>query len=128
VVGLLDSLRGLLGGKGGSSQIMSVLGDLVESAGGVQGIMNKLEAAGLGDKLQSWIGTGENQPISGAEIERALGADEVRKAADKAGMTETEAADGVANALPGLIDKISPDGKLPDVGQLDDALSGLLKK
>jgi uncharacterized protein YidB (DUF937 family) len=127
-MGLLDSLMGLFGGKGGSSQVMSVLGDLVESAGGPQGIMDKLEAAGLGDKLQSWIGTGENKPISGAEIEQALGADEVRKAAAKEGISETEAADGIAAALPGLVDKISPDGKLPDVGQLDEALSGLMKK
>ncbi len=127
-MGLLDSLMGLLGGKGGSSQVMSVLGDLAESAGGPQGIMDKLEAAGLGDKLQSWIGTGENKAISGAEIEQALGADEVRKAAEKAGMSEAEAADGIAAALPGLVDKISPDGKLPDVGQLDEALAGVMKK
>jgi uncharacterized protein YidB (DUF937 family) len=127
-MGLLDSLMGLFGGKGGSSQVMSVLGDLVESAGGPQGIMDKLEAAGLGDKLQSWIGTGENKPISGAEIEQALGKDEVRRAAEKAGVSEAEAADGVAGALPGLVDKISPDGKLPDVGQLDEVLSGLMKK
>ena len=127
-MGLLDSVMGLFGGKGGSSQVMGVLGDLVESAGGSQGIMNKLEAAGLGDKLHSWIGTGENKPISGAEIEQALGADEVRKAAAKAGMSEEEAADGIAAALPDLVDKISPDGKLPDVGQLDEALSGLVKK
>ena len=73
VMGLLDSLMGLFGGKGGSSQIMSVLGDLVESAGGPQGIMNKLEAAGLGDKLQSWIGTGENKPISGPRSSRPSG-------------------------------------------------------
>ncbi len=127
-MGLLDSLMGLLGGKGGSSQVMGVLGDLVESAGGPQGIMDKLEAAGLGDKLQSWIGTGENKPISGAEIEQALGADEVRKAAEKAGMSEAEAADGIAAALPDLVDKISPDGKLPDASQLNEVLSGLMKK
>ena len=127
-MGLLDSLMGLLGGKGGSSQVMSVLGDLVEGAGGPQGIMNKLEAAGLGDKLQSWIGTGENKSISGAEIEQALGADEVRKAAEKSGMSEAEAADGIAATLPGLVDKISPDGKLPDASQLDEVLSGLMKK
>lgn len=129
-MGLLDDAMGMLGGGkgGGSSQVMGALGGLVESAGGMEGIMSKLEASGMGDKLQSWVGTGENQKMSAAEVEQVLGKDEITKAAAKAGVSEQEAADGLAGLLPQMIDKVSPDGTLPDMGQLDEAISGLLKK
>jgi uncharacterized protein YidB (DUF937 family) len=128
-MGLLDDAVGALGGKGGSgSAIVGALGGLVESAGGVQGIMSKLQASGLGDKAQSWVGTGDNEAISPDEVKRALGPDEVRNAAQRAGVSEDEAATGIAGMLPQLIDKVSPDGKLPDLGPLDDALAGFLKR
>jgi uncharacterized protein YidB (DUF937 family) len=128
-MGLLDDAVGALGGKGGSGNaIVGALGGLVESAGGMQGIMSKLEASGLGDKAQSWIGTGENKAISPDEVKRALGPDEVRAAAQRAGVSEDEAAAGIAGVLPQLIDQVSPDGKLPDLGRLDDMLSGFLKR
>jgi uncharacterized protein YidB (DUF937 family) len=128
-VGLLDDAVGALGGKGGSgNQMMGALGGLVEQAGGVQGILSKLEASGLGDKVDSWIGTGANKSISADEVKQALGEDQVKQAAAKAGVSEDQAAGGIAEALPELINRVSPDGKLPDIGPLDDMLSGLLKK
>ncbi len=128
-MGLLDDAMGALGGKGGSgNQAMGAVAGLVEQAGGVQGILSKLQASGLGDKVDSWIGTGANKSISADEVKQALGPDEVKQAAAKAGVSEDQAAGGIAEALPGLIDKISPDGKLPDIGPLDDMLSGFLKK
>jgi uncharacterized protein YidB (DUF937 family) len=129
-MGLLDDAMGMLGGGkgGGSSQIMGALGGLVASAGGMEGIMSKLEASGMGDKLQSWIGTGQNQEMSAAEVEQALGKEEIQKAAAEAGVSEQEAADGLAGLLPQMIDKISPDGKLPDMGQLDEMMGSFLKK
>jgi len=129
-VGLLDSVMGALGGKGGASgnPVMGALGGLLESAGGVQGLMSKLESSGLGDKVDSWIGTGENKAISPDEVKQALGPEEVKKAAEQAGVSEDEAADGIAGLLPDLIDKVSPGGKLPDMGQLDQMIGGLLKR
>ena len=127
-MGLLDDAVGALGGKGGGSQAMGAIGGLVEQAGGVQGILSKLEASGLGDKVDSWIGTGPNKSISPDEVTRALGPDEVNQAAAKAGVSEEQAAGGIAAALPDLIDRVSPDGKLPDIGPLDDMLAGLVKK
>lgn len=128
-MGLFDDVVGALGGQGGSgSSAMGALGGLVERAGGVEGIMSKLEAAGLGDKVQSWVGTGENKAISPEEVKQALGPEEVKGAAERAGVSEDEAASGIASMLPQLIDQVSPDGKLPDIGPLDDMLSGLLKR
>ena len=128
-MGLLDDAVGALGGQGGSGNAgLGALGGLVERAGGVQGVMSKLDAAGLGDKVQSWVGTGDNKAISPEEVKRALGPEEVRGAAERAGVSEDEAATGIAGMLPQLIDRVSPDGKLPDIGPLDDMLSGFLKR
>lgn len=130
-MGLLDEVMGALGGGGGgggSNQIMGALSGLVASAGGIEGIMSKLQASGLGGKLDSWVGTGQNEAISADQVKQALGEDEIRNAAAQAGVSEDEAAGGLAELLPQMIDKISPDGKLPDMGPLDDMLAGFLKK
>lgn len=128
-MGLLDEAVSALGGKGGSgNKAMGALGGLVEQAGGVQGILSKLQASGLGDKVDSWIGTGPNKAISPDEVKQALGPEQVTQAAAKAGVSEDEAASGIASALPDLINKVSPDGKLPDIGPLDDILAGFVKK
>jgi uncharacterized protein YidB (DUF937 family) len=127
-VGLLDGAMGALGGKGGGSQAVGAIGGLVEHAGGVQGILSKLEASGLGDRVDSWIGTGPNKSISPDEVKQALGPDQVKEAAAKAGVSEDQAAGGIAAALPDLIDRVSPDGKLPGMGALDDMLAGFVKK
>ena len=128
-MGLADQLMGMLGGKGGDlSGMFGQVEGLLGSAGGLDGIMSQLQAAGLDDKLQSWIGKGDNASISGDEIKQALGSNEISQIAQKAGVSEDEAASGLADALPGLVDKLTPDGKLPDVGGLDDALGKLLGK
>ena len=122
-MGLLDDAVSALGGKGGSgNQAMGALGGLVEQAGGVQGILSKLQASGLGDKVDSWIGTGPNKAISPDEVKQALGPDQVTQAAAKAGVSEDEAASGIASALPDLINKVSPDGKLPASGRSTTSL------
>jgi uncharacterized protein YidB (DUF937 family) len=128
-VGLLDDALGAVGGRGGGSgnQVLGAVSGLLERAGGLEGVMSKLESSGLGDKVQSWIGTGDNTAISRGEVKQALGDDEVKTVAREAGVSEDEAADGLAGLLPEIVDRISPGGKLPDVGQLGSAVGGLLK-
>lgn len=120
-MGLLDSVGDLLGGGkgGGADKLLGAAVDLI-GKDGLQGVVSKLDAAGLGDLAKSWIGGGDNKAISPDEVRNALGDDEVRRVAEKAGVSEPEAADGLAGLLPGLIDKVTPDGKLPDLGDLKD--------
>ena len=72
-MGLVDDVMGAIGGQGRSSnKVMGALGGLVEQAGGVEGIMRKLDSSGLGDKVQSWIGTGDNKAISPDEVKQEV--------------------------------------------------------
>ena len=82
-MGLMDTIKGLLGGKGGagaSSDLMGAVtglfsgsGDIGAKLGGLSGILKKFTDSGMGDKVQSWLGKGENAPLTGDEVEKALG-------------------------------------------------------
>jgi uncharacterized protein YidB (DUF937 family) len=113
---LTGMLGGLTGGEGGLGGLLTALvpavGGVLEG-GGLQEVLARLEANGLGTQAASWIGTGANDPISGAEARTAIGPDELTRIAGELGVSESEAADGVAEVLPAVVDAITPDGELP---------------
>jgi uncharacterized protein YidB (DUF937 family) len=114
----MDMFSGLFGGKApktGNSMIDSLLPKLLAS-GALAGMLKKFTGAGLGDKADSWVSTGPNQPITGDEVEKALGSEDVQKLAKKAGLTEEETKNQLASALPNLVNQLTPDGTVPDKG------------
>ena len=134
---LLDSLGSLLGGgqgEGGNS-LISVAGQLIQQAGGVQGLAEKLQQHGLGDAVQSWIGTGANQAISGGQLNDVLqkaGLDSVvNNAASKLGVDPGQLLGQLAQVLPHAVDHATPNGEVPAGGSggFDlSMLSGLAEK
>ncbi|MFE5807373.1 YidB family protein [Streptomyces sp. NPDC056491] len=137
---LLGGLLGGSGGQGGSGGGGNILGALLGAlmgggagvgagAGGAQaggnnplgGLMDMLTRSGLADQAQSWIGTGDNQPVSGAQIAEALPDEALQKAAAQAGVSPREAADQIAQALPTAVDRLSPQGQLP-TGSLEEII------
>jgi uncharacterized protein YidB (DUF937 family) len=119
-MGLLDQVTDMLGGDGGRDKLLGAAMGLVGGKDGLQGLVSKLDAAGLGDQARSWIGSGDNKAVSPAEVRQALGDDELHKVAQEAGVNDDEAADGLAGLLPEVISKLTPDGKMPDIGDLKD--------
>ena len=100
---LAPVLMELLAGKGGAS-------------GGLGGLVEQLTRGGLGDVVQSWIARGQNMPVSGSQLESALGSDVLGRLGDQVGMNGGQLGDLLAQALPGLIDRMTPDGQLPPGG------------
>lgn len=96
------------------------------TGGGLGDVLGKLEAGGLGDTVSSWLGSGANKAVDPGRLGDALGADRISKFAKQAGVSSSEASTLLAGMLPGLVDKLSPDGKLPDKGGLDSLIGGLL--
>ncbi|MFB7375393.1 YidB family protein [Streptomyces sp. NPDC056222] len=128
-------LGGLLGGSGtgqstgGGDILGSLLGALTAGKGGTDGgnplggLMDMLTRSGLVDQAQSWVGTGQNQPVSGPEIAQALPDDTLQKVAQDAGVSPREAADEIARSLPQVVDKLTPSGSLPQGGEsLEDLI------
>lgn len=115
--------NGLPGGLD-PQMLIGLVGSLLASAGGLQGLLAKLQSGGLGDAVQSWIGTGANQPVSGDQLGSALGPDLMGMITSQLGGTQAQASGTLADLLPGLIDQLSPKGQLPD-DNASDGLGGL---
>jgi len=118
--GIDDLLGGLMGGKGGGAMgtLGPVLGALLAS-GGLGKILSGFQQQGLGEKADSWIGTGPNESVSSAEVREALGDAQLAEVAQKLGISEEQAADALAEALPEVVDGVSPEGQLPPENELD---------
>jgi uncharacterized protein YidB (DUF937 family) len=93
-----------------------------ESGGGLTNIVGAFRQAGLGDAVSSWVSTGPNLPISAEQLMQGLGAGRVQQLAQSSGLTEGAAASALSGLLPTLIDRLTPDGTMPQSGQLDQLL------
>jgi uncharacterized protein YidB (DUF937 family) len=115
-MGILDSLEnsGILG-QLGAAVLPAVLGEVMGSGGqgGLNAIIAKLQQGGLGDIAKSWVGTGQNLPISADQLKQVLGSDVVRQLAAKYNIPIDQVTEVLAHQLPQAVDKASPDGKLP---------------
>ena len=80
--------------------------------------MNKLQQGGLGDVVNSWVGSGQNQPVSPGQLGSALGPSIMKTVSQLTGISEDDLAKQLSQVLPGLVDKLTPNGKLPTVAEL----------
>ena len=93
---------------------MGTLDSLMDKYGDdINGLVSKFESSGFGDKVKSWIGTGENEPISRDEVKQTFGKDEIDRLAQEAGIQPDEFADQLSRNLPAAIDKATPQGVIP---------------
>ena len=136
--GLQDILGGLLGGSSGGSPgtaaggmnlgaLAAALGPLLAKllqGGGLSKLLGNAQASGLSAQADSWVGTGENQSVSGQDIKGVVGDDAVKEVAQKAGISEDEAADVLAQVVPHVVNGLTPGGQVPS----DDELGRLAAK
>ena len=108
------------------NKVMMVAGPLLAmlaQGGGLQDLLGKLGGAGLGGQADSWVGTGANEPVSADQLAAAL-PDEVSQIAAQAGLDPSEVSASLSELLPGLVDRVSPNGQLPSSPQdLDQVVS-----
>lgn len=91
--------------------------------GGLSGLLKQLEASGHGDKVASWVGSGQNKPIDPGQLGAALGQKTVSNVAQQAGLNEQELLSQLAQNLPGIIDKLTANGRLPTLQEVAAALT-----
>ena len=136
-MGLFDSIIGsVMSEVQKQGGLASALGPLLANDGthgGLDGLIAKFGQAGLGDLVASWIGKGENLPISADQLKQVLGEGTIADIASKFGMTPSQAGGHMADMLPNIIDQLTPHGSLPEgglgnAGDLLGKLSGLLQK
>ncbi len=136
-MGLLDSVMGAVSGQlqqqGGLGNVLGGLLAADGGQGGLSGLVEKFNQAGLGAVVASWIGNGQNLPVSAEQISNILGSDAVANVARQLGIDPAQAAGQLSQMLPGLIDKLTPNGAVPqgglgNAGDLMGALGGLLRR
>jgi len=129
-MGLLDSILSAVSGKGdasgGANPLMGILSGLLTQSGGLQGLANKFSQGGQGNAFASWVGMGENQPVSGDQIQKTLGSDQISALAAKIGVDPAQASQFLAEYLPKVVDKLTPAGKVDPNANTQQGLAALL--
>ncbi len=120
-MGFLDEMGKQLGGalgnslggnSGGQPNVLQLVQALMQQNGGLDGLLAKLQQGGLGDIVKSWLGNGQNLPVSAEQITQALGNPQVASVAKQFGIDPQQLAQLVATQLPQIVDKLSPGGAL----------------
>jgi uncharacterized protein YidB (DUF937 family) len=133
-MGLLGSLVGMLGsGAQGQGDNLALINAVVRMlgndapGGGLGAIVGQLQQAGLGDVVGSWIGHGQNLPISPSQVEAGLGPDTIAQIARQLGLGNGDVAGQLSQVLPHVVDALTPHGQLPaaGLGNGEDLLSRL---
>jgi uncharacterized protein YidB (DUF937 family) len=137
-MGLLDSIAGqvtgVLGGQiaAGKTDWMGVISNLIHDPqiGGLQGLVHSFKDKGLGGVVSSWVGTGENLPISAEQLTSVLGQSRLQEMAQKLGLPVEGLTEKLASLLPQLVNQLTPTGNLQESDLLSKGigmLGGLLK-
>lgn len=123
-MGLLDSMLG-----GGKNDLLStVIGLIGGQEGGLSGLVSQFTSNGLGDLISSWVGSGENKTISAEQLKNAIGTEKLSEMASKLGTDSESVLSQLTDVLPKAVDKLTPEGAVPEGDILDqakDLLSGL---
>lgn len=131
-MGLFDSVVGALAGgqSGGDNQLLNIVMQLINNpqTGGLGGLVQSFQQGGLGNIVNSWVSTGQNLPISAEQIQAVLGGGKLQEIAAQLGVSTEQASGGLADLLPQLVDKLTPNGQVPEGGDLLAQGFDMLKK
>jgi uncharacterized protein YidB (DUF937 family) len=128
---ILNTIQSALGGGDKKDDLMSSVMGLLGGQGSLQNLISQFDAKGLGDVIGSWVGTGQNKSISPDQLQNVLGSDVLGGIASKLGLNANDLSSQLSNLLPGVVDKLTPEGKVPEgdiMSQASDLLGGLFGK
>jgi uncharacterized protein YidB (DUF937 family) len=129
-MGFLDEIASKAVASVGTSSnpmVAAVLQMIQNQPGGVSGLLQQFHEKGLGDLVNSWVGSGQNAQISPDQVQQVLGTEQVQQVAEKAGVSPEAASSKLAEYLPMIIDKLTPNGQVPEQGSLLESGMNLLK-
>ena len=122
---LFDQLGGLLGGQ--SNEMAGAVAGLLEQHGGLSGLLEKFNSGGMSELVSSWVGSGSNLPVSAEQIQQLLGGEQLGVLAQKFGLDPQQLSQGLADYLPQAVDKLTPNGQLPQGSELLSQGLGMLQ-
>lgn len=126
-MGLLDIVGSVLGQSNpdgqpqGGGALTAVMEFINNQPGGLNGLIQRFHEQGAGEVIQSWIGTGANQPVSPDTLQNVLGSGALSELAGRAGVSSEQASNLLAQVLPHVVDHATPNGEIPQTGRIDAA-------
>ncbi len=134
-MGFLDELtKGVmekfLGGGEQQKSLMDLATNLITNreSGGLAGLTQLFQSKGLGDMMSSWIGTGQNQPVTADQIANVFGSEKIQQFAQKLGFSGEDVSKGLAAVLPQIIDHLTPHGQVPEQSSVEQGIAALKEK
>lgn len=132
-MGLFDNLESALSAGTGSAEpsgglFQEALGLIQNHPGGISGLVNQFESQGLGGVVQSWVGNGQNQPVTSDQIQQVLGSDTVQQLAAKFGVDPSHVSAQLSELMPQIINHLTPEGQVPAGGVVSEGLDFLKGK
>jgi uncharacterized protein YidB (DUF937 family) len=130
-MGIFDNLENqavtsVLGGS--NNQLAASLLHMIQNQpGGLAGLVQNFHDKGLGGLVSAWVSTGPNPPMTADQVHQTLGGDTVKDLAAKAGVSPDIASSAIAQMLPGIVDKLTPNGQVPEHSSVMDMASSLLR-
>lgn len=126
---VLSGALNSLGGSAGGNNLQKVVLQLLNSpqVGGVEGLVRAFQNGGLGDIVNSWVGTGQNLPVSAEQLQAVLGSEQIGAMASQLGISQAQAGGQLAELLPRVVDLLTPNGQVPQGGDLMAQGLALLK-
>jgi len=137
--GLGDILGQVLGGgrsgSGGGGSLCDISGSVLGrgagtggGAGGLGGLLEQMQRAGFGEQARSWVGTGQNMPISPDAVGQIFGEGGIEEIARRAGLTPKQTSEGLSQLLPEVVDRVTPQGQVPAFDQLVQSVETLQRR
>ena len=129
-MGLLDEVLAMAGGGAQQQQNSSALGAILSyinspQVGGIAGLQQMFQQGGLGNIMSSWLSNGQNLPVSASQLQNVLHSGPLEQAAQQHGIDPTQLTSMMSTLLPHLVDKLTPNGQVPDASALQSMLKGL---
>ena len=134
--GLNDLLGQVLGGAQRGGGMGDLLGQVLGGGqagssggpGGLADLLNEFQRAGFGRQAASWVGSGQNLPVSPDAIAQVFGRDGLSRIAAQAGLSEQEASIGLSQLLPEVVDRVTPKGEVPELGELSASVDAMARR
>ena len=95
-------------------------GGAQQQQGGLGGLLSRFQQAGMGDVANSWVGTGANQQVMPHQLEQVFGSQQIDQWAQQSNMPRSDLLSQLSQYLPQAVDKMTPDGRLPEGGSAFD--------
>jgi len=129
-MGLIDEVLSMAGSTGAQqAQHTTALGAIMSyinspQVGGIAGLQNMFQQVGLGNIVSSWIGSGQNLPISASQLQNVLHSGALQQVAQQSGLDPSQLTSMMSNLLPHLVNHLTPNGQIPDASSLQQMLKG----